>query len=147
GTDPRLPVELDQWARAIAAGDTMVAMTDARVEDDVQTAAAVMQVPGQPKPPRRRQAPQPRRQIATSQGPVSPAPAQVAAPSPAPKPRPAVAAVAPVALARPEVVYDQDSEEARARTLFDAAIAADPTTKPDAMRIHREAGIARNPAT
>ncbi len=147
GTDPRLPLELDQWARAIAAGDTMVAMTDARIEDDVQTAAAVMQVPGQPKQQRRRQAPAApaRRPIAVPQGTASSAarPAPTAAPAPA-GPRPVVA---PVPDARPSAVYDQESPKALARALFDAAIADDPTSKPDAARIHREVGIAKDVST
>lgn len=150
GTDPRLPIELDQWARAIAAGDTMVAMTDARIEADAQTAAAVMKVPGQARQQQRRR-PAPTATPAPQQRATPPAPASAASEQ---RTQPAVAApAAPAPVQRgpylapaPATVFD-GSDKARARAMFDEAIAADPTTKPDASRIHQESGIEANPAT
>lgn len=152
GTDPRLPIELDQWARAIAAGDTMVAMTDARIEADAQTATAVMKVPGQPRPQQRRR-PVPATAPASQQRPTSPAPAPVA---PERRAQPVVAAptAAPVQrgpyLAPAPAVRTAEANPADdiaiARALFDRAISEDSFTKPDASWIRREGNIEKSPA-
>lgn len=54
----------------------------------------------------------------------------------------------PAAPARtPRAATEPTGERARAHALFNAAIAGDPTTKPDAARIHADLNTDKNPAT
>lgn len=89
---------------------------------------------GDPGPaPARASKPAPRVQTSTpARAAGTPTPAQ-----PARAPRP----VAARTTARP------DDERARARALFDEAVQADPTSKPDAAAIRRDAGVERDGAT
>jgi len=146
-TDPRLGPELDAWTRALAVGDTLSSLTDVKPEETTTTAAAVMQVPTPPRPQRRRTAtaPAPRKP-----SPATPAPAAATAPeAAAPAPRKPSPAPADVEQARARTVESDamngaaqdDSEKGRVLALFAAEVEANPDVKPDAARLHREAGV------
>jgi len=142
-TDPRLGPELDAWARALAVGDTLSSLTDVKPEEAAQTAVALMQVPAPPRTQRRRAVAPPAPRKPSPVPPVTPPPA--AAPAPG-NPSPASTDVEQARARTAESdamngAVEGETEMDRVLALFAQEVAANPEVKPDAARLHREAGV------